>query len=396
MALGQILREARIKRGYSESVVAERIKMNPQMIVDIEAEDYSRIAAAIYGKGYVRKYAEFLGIDYRPLVEEFKSTYSSDKKETVAVPLEGYDPKEHTFNKVEPEQSVASSSTQEDASSTKTVEQPTQSTQSVTSENSLFSEFAEPKASPETPEKKEEVFVPAHLATNPPTPTFPPPNAVPDSVAQSRYTFSPEKFTPRTNVFKPEQLASASAPEPKELNVEPFVFPEPAALDDSDDEEIISVSSIKDDESNQSPKMNKPILTRYSGQTKNVEPESVAEDNKKSTPDKTNSFFKSLTAKVVGFFKEVFDNSPEEDVTKLLKRKQRKLGFYFCVVAIVFLVIAFATNGSEASNQAEVPDAQPQENIPELIDDKNPEITVVPDSMVEVQQILQTPKGFID
>ena len=53
MALGNILREARISRGFTESEVAERIKMNAQMVVDLETENYSRIAAPIYGKGYI-------------------------------------------------------------------------------------------------------------------------------------------------------------------------------------------------------------------------------------------------------------------------------------------------------------------------------------------------------
>ena len=54
MALGQIFKTTRMNRGYSISEVADRIKMSPQMIADLEQEDYSRIAALIYGKGYVR------------------------------------------------------------------------------------------------------------------------------------------------------------------------------------------------------------------------------------------------------------------------------------------------------------------------------------------------------
>ena len=85
MALGQIFKTTRTNRGYSISEVADRIKMSPQMIADLEQEDYSRIAALIYGKGYVRKYAEFLGLDYRPLVEEFKNAFKVMAKHPLKV-----------------------------------------------------------------------------------------------------------------------------------------------------------------------------------------------------------------------------------------------------------------------------------------------------------------------
>lgn len=445
MALGQILREARIKRGFTESEVAERIKMNSQMIVDLETENYSRIAAPIYGKGYVRKYAEFLGIDYRPLVEEFKSTFGNAPVEKPMVSLGSYDLESGTMTKVTPPQSSRpNSAVQQPTQVTPIVqaapaetminpapqeqeqtlsspapvvvdEQPSQL--SVESE-SLFDEFNAPstglansESAPVENTPKEEVFVPAHLATTPPTATIPPPNSVPSSVAQSRYTFSPEKFTPRTTVFKPEQLPSASAPEPIALSVAPFSYPEPEgiseAAEEAEPQETIFVSTDSEDSDTlfappQHGKQ-KPILTRFSGQTKDVEPEVVSDKVKPKAKEKAPSavvvFFSNLFSKIKEYFKSIFDTDPEDDITKTLERKQRRLGFIFCVAIVVILIIVFSVGAGKSSEPLEneiVESSTPNEEIVNLVENKRPDLAVVDTETIEVVQILPTPKGFID
>lgn len=76
MALGAILRAERERRGLTEHQVAEATRMMVQMVREIEEEDFHRIAAAIYGRGFVKLYASHLELDPVPLVKEFEELYA--------------------------------------------------------------------------------------------------------------------------------------------------------------------------------------------------------------------------------------------------------------------------------------------------------------------------------
>ncbi len=77
MALGEILRKARLSKGLSEKDVANATNMMVQVVRELEQEDFHRIAAPIYGKGFIRLYAELLDLDSAPLVEDFMILYSN-------------------------------------------------------------------------------------------------------------------------------------------------------------------------------------------------------------------------------------------------------------------------------------------------------------------------------
>jgi hypothetical protein len=55
-----------------------------QVVEEIEREDFRRFAAAIYGRGFVRLYAEHLGIDPLPLVKEFGELYAGARRPKIA------------------------------------------------------------------------------------------------------------------------------------------------------------------------------------------------------------------------------------------------------------------------------------------------------------------------
>jgi|GEM_PF-5874720 len=71
MALGRILREEREKRGLTLSQVAMATRMKIQVVEAIENEDFRRFSAALYGKGFIKIYAEFLNLDPKPLIEDY-------------------------------------------------------------------------------------------------------------------------------------------------------------------------------------------------------------------------------------------------------------------------------------------------------------------------------------
>lgn len=80
MSLGTVLREARERKGLSVDEVAEQTRMIHQMVEEIENDDFHRIVAAIYGRGFIKLYAECVGIDAAPLVQEFNEVYSGFRR----------------------------------------------------------------------------------------------------------------------------------------------------------------------------------------------------------------------------------------------------------------------------------------------------------------------------
>ena len=79
MQFGETLRKAREAKGLSHSQVAEETHMLVQIVQDMENEDFRRIPAAVYGRGFVRLFAECVGLDPRPLLLEFNSLYGASK-----------------------------------------------------------------------------------------------------------------------------------------------------------------------------------------------------------------------------------------------------------------------------------------------------------------------------
>ena len=69
--LGTTLRAARQAKNVTASQAAAATRIKMQTIEMLENDDFSHMAAPIYGKGFIRLYAEYLGLDPVPLVEEY-------------------------------------------------------------------------------------------------------------------------------------------------------------------------------------------------------------------------------------------------------------------------------------------------------------------------------------
>lgn len=79
MALGRALREAREKAKKSPSQVAAATRMKVQIVEALENEDFDSIAAPIYAKGFIKLYAEHVGLDPAPLVREYEEQVAGTK-----------------------------------------------------------------------------------------------------------------------------------------------------------------------------------------------------------------------------------------------------------------------------------------------------------------------------
>ena len=76
---GKTLRDAREAKGISISQIAETTHMLSSIVQDLENEDFTRIVAPIYGRGFVKLYCEVVGLDPKPLVAEFMEIYNGNR-----------------------------------------------------------------------------------------------------------------------------------------------------------------------------------------------------------------------------------------------------------------------------------------------------------------------------
>ena len=76
LTLGSKLRAAREIKGVDISTAAEKTKILPQIVREIEEDDFHRVPAPIYAKGFIRSYCEYLNIDPQPLIEEYMEKHN--------------------------------------------------------------------------------------------------------------------------------------------------------------------------------------------------------------------------------------------------------------------------------------------------------------------------------
>ncbi len=85
--LGQWLREAREARGLSLAEVEEATHIRQQFLSALEADEWASLPNEAVGRGFLRNYALFLGLDADALLAQRQAEVASDQSLTVA-PLE--------------------------------------------------------------------------------------------------------------------------------------------------------------------------------------------------------------------------------------------------------------------------------------------------------------------
>jgi len=103
LSIGQQLRAAREKQGLSIDEVARQLLLNRQLIMELENDDYSRIPAPVYVRGYLRSYAQLLQLAIElPVAKGVKQvTRESNVRDSkVATPIPPAKTGHHWFTEV--------------------------------------------------------------------------------------------------------------------------------------------------------------------------------------------------------------------------------------------------------------------------------------------------------
>jgi cytoskeletal protein RodZ len=75
--IGNTLRTERERRGLTIDDAAEATRIRATLLAAIEAEEFDRLPGPTYARGFLRSYAELLGLDPQPLVDEFNVRYAA-------------------------------------------------------------------------------------------------------------------------------------------------------------------------------------------------------------------------------------------------------------------------------------------------------------------------------
>jgi transcriptional regulator with XRE-family HTH domain len=78
--VGQLLQSARAKRKLTINEVAKLTRIRPQYLQALEADAYTELPSTTYAKGFIKNYAEFLGLSAETLLAVFRRDFSEDHK----------------------------------------------------------------------------------------------------------------------------------------------------------------------------------------------------------------------------------------------------------------------------------------------------------------------------
>src|SRR5436309_7541225 len=73
--IGSVLREARMRERIDITEAETRTKIRAKYLRAIENEEWDLLPGPVYVRSFLRTYGDFLGLDSRALVDEYKRRY---------------------------------------------------------------------------------------------------------------------------------------------------------------------------------------------------------------------------------------------------------------------------------------------------------------------------------
>src|SRR2546425_558030 len=87
-SIGDILREARHAKQASLEDAARSTKIKLEILERLEADEFSALAAPMYTKGFLKLYAEFLGLDASAIVDAYLKSQGGLRRQGLHVETE--------------------------------------------------------------------------------------------------------------------------------------------------------------------------------------------------------------------------------------------------------------------------------------------------------------------
>ena len=77
---GEILKSARLQQDLTLSQIAKKTKINEMFLASIEDNDFEKLPAAAFTKGFMRQYAKAVGLDPNHVLAVFRRDYDQDAR----------------------------------------------------------------------------------------------------------------------------------------------------------------------------------------------------------------------------------------------------------------------------------------------------------------------------
>jgi hypothetical protein len=85
--MGQVFKAARERKRISLSTAAAKTRIKIQHLEMMERDDFSQMPAPTYARGFIRIYADFLGLEAGPLIEEYNKLHAPGARGKRAEPM---------------------------------------------------------------------------------------------------------------------------------------------------------------------------------------------------------------------------------------------------------------------------------------------------------------------
>lgn len=83
---GQILHQARIKKNLAIDQVAKATKIRPSYLQALEKDDYQKLPSVTSARGFIKNYAEFLGLASTGILAIFRRDFDEKKVGKIGFP----------------------------------------------------------------------------------------------------------------------------------------------------------------------------------------------------------------------------------------------------------------------------------------------------------------------
>src|SRR5207248_8610104 len=85
--IGSSLREARVRRKRELSQVEADTRIRAKYLMALESNRFDELPAPAYAKGFLRTYADYLGLDAQRFVDEYNTRFAPEDEPTPPPPV---------------------------------------------------------------------------------------------------------------------------------------------------------------------------------------------------------------------------------------------------------------------------------------------------------------------
>ncbi|MBU4369989.1 helix-turn-helix domain-containing protein [Patescibacteria group bacterium] len=79
--LGGLLKKARLSKELDLKEVSKQISIESKYLESLETDDYYKLPSPTYARGFLKRYAEFLKLDFEKILEQWDEKYNHQERE---------------------------------------------------------------------------------------------------------------------------------------------------------------------------------------------------------------------------------------------------------------------------------------------------------------------------